>query len=43
LAWHIANFDKAKIDVATANVNVMENLLAEHLTTGKTVSCVDLT
>lgn len=43
LAWHIANFDKAKIDVATANVNVMENLLTEHSTTGKTVSCVDLT
>lgn len=24
LAWHIANFDKAKIDSVNANVNVME-------------------
>lgn len=40
LAWHIAIFDKATIDVATANVDVMKNLLKEHSTTGKTVSCV---
>ncbi|XP_071581471.1 uncharacterized protein [Temnothorax nylanderi] len=37
LAWHIGNFENEKIDVATANVNVMENLLLNHSTTGKTI------
>lgn len=37
LAWHISNFDKANIDVAADNVDVMKNLLKEHSTTGKTI------
>ncbi|XP_053950936.1 uncharacterized protein LOC128858568 [Anastrepha ludens] len=37
LAWHISNFDKANIDVAADNVDVMKNLLKEHSTTEKTI------
>ena len=43
LARYVARFDKAKIDVATADVDVMKSLLMECLTSGpKTVSCVYL-